>query len=55
MRNLKKLGLALGLWLFATPAFATDLAILHNGFSVRHERREDLGAVTRLYLGVGSL
>ncbi len=54
MRNLKKLGLALGLWLFATPAFATDLAILHNGFSVRHERREDLGAVTRLYLGVGN-
>src|SRR5713226_318715 len=50
MRNLKKLGLALGLWLFAIPAFATDLAILHNGFSVRHERRESLGAVTRLYL-----
>jgi soluble lytic murein transglycosylase-like protein len=50
MRNLNKLGLAAGLWLLALPAFATDLAILHNGFSVRHERRENLGAVTRLYL-----
>ena len=50
MRNLYKLGLAAGLWLLALPAFATDLAILQNGFSVRHERRENLGAVTRLYL-----
>ena len=50
MRNLNKIGLAAGLWLLALPAFATDLAILHNGFSVRHERRENLGAVTRLYL-----
>jgi len=54
MRNLNKLGLALGLWLLAIPVFATDLAILHNGFSVRHERREKLGAVTRLYLGDGN-
>jgi soluble lytic murein transglycosylase-like protein len=54
MRSLTKLGLALGLWLLAIPVFATDLAILHNGFSVRHERRENLGAVTRLYLGNGN-
>jgi soluble lytic murein transglycosylase-like protein len=54
MRNFDKLGLALGLWLFTIPAFATDLAILHNGFSVRHERRENLGAVTRLYLVAGN-
>lgn len=54
MRNLNRLGLALGLALLAIPAFATDLAILHNGFSVRHERRENLGAVTRLYLSVGN-
>lgn len=54
MRNLNKLGLALGLALLAIPAFATDLAILHNGFSVRHERRENLGAVTRLYLSMGN-
>ena len=54
MRNLGKLGLAMGLWLFAIPTFAADLAILHNGFSVRHERRENLGAVTRLYLSAGN-
>jgi len=27
------------------------MAVLHNGFSIRHERREVLGSVTRLYLG----
>ena len=32
------------------PAFAADLAVLQNGFSIRHERRESLGEVTRLYL-----
>ncbi|HTC92583.1 MAG TPA: lytic transglycosylase domain-containing protein [Terriglobales bacterium] len=36
--------------LLALPAFASDLAILQNGFSIRHERRESLGDVTRLYL-----
>jgi soluble lytic murein transglycosylase-like protein len=51
MHKLHKLGLALGLLLFAIPAFATDLAILHNGFSIRHERREAVGSATRLYLG----
>jgi len=54
MRDLGKLGLALGLWFLAISAFASDLAILHNGFSVRHERRENLGAVTRLYLSTGN-
>ncbi len=29
---------------------ATDLAILRNGNSIRHERRQVVGAVTRLYL-----
>ena len=51
MRDLNKLGWAFGLLLLAIPAFSTDVAILHNGFSVRHERRENLGAITRLYLG----
>ena len=36
--------------LLSTAAFAADIATLHNGFSIRHERREDLGTVTRLYL-----
>jgi len=32
-------------------SFAADLAVLRNGHSIRHERKEVLGAVTRLYLG----
>jgi soluble lytic murein transglycosylase-like protein len=30
-------------------AFAADVAILNNGFTIRHERREVMGDVTRLY------
>jgi soluble lytic murein transglycosylase-like protein len=49
----KKFGVAVGLLLLALPALGTDLAILHNGFSIPHERREVIGSVTRLYLGTG--
>jgi soluble lytic murein transglycosylase-like protein len=49
----KKLGVVLGVLLLAMPALGTDLAILHNGFSIRHERRETVGSATRLYLGAG--
>ena len=31
-------------------ASAADLALLRNGFTIRHERREVVGSVTRLYL-----
>ena len=41
----------MGLLLLALPALGADLAILHNGFSIRHERRETVGTATRLYLG----
>jgi predicted RNA-binding protein len=39
-------------FLIASSAFssASDLAILRNGNSIRHERRQVVGAVTRLYL-----
>ena len=37
--------------LLALPALGAELAILHNGFSIRHERRETVGSATRLYLG----
>src|SRR5438094_8860244 len=33
----------------AISSSASDLAILRNGFSIRHERRDVLGAVTRVY------
>jgi len=36
--------------MLALPCFADDLALLKNGFSIRHERREVFGDVTRLYL-----
>jgi membrane-bound lytic murein transglycosylase MltF len=32
-------------------ASAADVAVLRNGFSICHERREIVGSVTRLYLG----
>jgi hypothetical protein len=51
MHSLKKLEFALGLLLLSVPALGSDLAILQNGFSIRHERRETVGSVTRLYLG----
>ena len=35
-------------------AFPSDLAILHNGFSIRHERREVRGNITRLYTGTNN-
>ena len=32
-------------------SFAADLAVLRNGNTIRHERKEVFGAVTRLYVG----
>ncbi|HET6177261.1 MAG TPA: lytic transglycosylase domain-containing protein [Candidatus Sulfotelmatobacter sp.] len=34
----------------ALPCFAGEVAVLRNGFSIRHERREVVGNVTRLYV-----
>ncbi|MGB6473541.1 MAG: lytic transglycosylase domain-containing protein [Candidatus Sulfotelmatobacter sp.] len=34
----------------ALPGWASELAVLRNGFSIRHERREVIGNVTRLYV-----
>jgi soluble lytic murein transglycosylase-like protein len=49
MFRLAKLGLGLVFLLAGVSALASDLAVLHNGFSIRHERREVAGSVTRLY------
>jgi hypothetical protein len=51
MKLLAHIVFAVGL--LGTPLFAAgaDLAVLTNGFSIRHERREVVGSVTRLYLG----
>src|SRR5437660_3162047 len=37
--------------LAVSSAFGSELAILHNGFSIRTEKSEIVGTVTRLYLG----
>src|SRR6201987_4722011 len=34
----------------ALPCFASDVAVLKNGFSIQHERRVVIGDVTRLYV-----
>jgi hypothetical protein len=51
-----RFALKLGGWIFllfalaALPCFAGEVAVLRNGFSIRHERREVVGDTTRLYL-----
>ena len=42
--------LALGV---SISALAADIAMLRNGFSIRHERREQIGDITRLFTGDG--
>src|SRR5581483_5164703 len=32
------------------PCFCIDVAVLKNGFSIKHERRESVGDTTRLYM-----
>jgi soluble lytic murein transglycosylase-like protein len=49
MRRLIQTGLVLLLAL--APLRAAELANLRNGFSIRHERHEVLGDITRLYTG----
>jgi soluble lytic murein transglycosylase-like protein len=44
---------ALAALLISRPAAAADLAVLRNGFTIRHERRQVLGEVTRLFPKVG--
>ena len=48
MRRLAQF-ITLGL-LAALPAYAAELANLRNGFSIRHERHEIVGEMTRLYM-----
>src|SRR5882762_6116760 len=46
----KQIGYAVWVLMLATTSFAADLAVLRNGFSIPHERHEQIGAITRLYL-----
>ena len=51
MRFSKPLGIALLLLAAQLSALGSELAVLRNGFSIRHERREQIGKFTRLYTG----
>lgn len=42
---------AVSLVAMISPAAAADLAVLRNGFTIRHEHRLVIGDTTRLYLG----
>src|SRR4051794_31021970 len=48
-RNLKFV-LATALLAMATVCSASEYAVMRNGFSLKHERREVVGEITRLYL-----
>jgi hypothetical protein len=53
MRILTSFRLCLGvlvILMVALPCFAGEVAVLRNGFSIRHERREVIGDTTRLYV-----
>ena len=45
-----RLGVLVTLAIAALPCFAAEVAVLRNGFSIRHERRQVVGEVTRLYV-----
>jgi hypothetical protein len=52
-RTALKIGTLLGLAalaIFARPAAGAELAVLSNGFSIRHEHRMVMGTTTRLFL-----
>ncbi len=51
MRLSKPMRIVLLLLAAQLSASASELAVLRNGFSIRHERREQMGNFTRLYTG----
>ncbi|HWZ41970.1 MAG TPA: lytic transglycosylase domain-containing protein [Candidatus Saccharimonadales bacterium] len=53
MKLFKPLAMALLALAAQVPALAGELAVLRNGFSIRHDRREQVGNLTRLYTGGG--
>ena len=51
IRQIRKVaGVVTILAMVALPCLAVEVAVLKNGFSIKHERREVVGDVTRLYM-----
>jgi hypothetical protein len=53
MKLLRPIGIAVVLLGAQLSAFSAEIAVLRNGFSLRIERKEKIGNVTRLYTGSG--
>jgi len=53
MKLLKPFAIALLALASQLPALAGEVAVLRNGFSIRHDRREQIGSLTRLYTSDG--
>ena len=52
--KLARMTVLVALAALSASAFAAEVAVLRNGFSIRHQRREVIGYTTRLYLEGGS-
>jgi len=50
LRKTLQIGVALALTSAALPAVCAEVAVLKNGFTIRHERHEIIGPTTRLFL-----
>lgn len=50
LRAFRQIGVIAVLAVAALPCFAAKVAVLKNGFSIRHERSKVVGDVTRLYV-----
>lgn len=48
-----KLAMLVALVALSACAFAADIAVLRSGFTIRHQRREVMGATTRLFFESG--
>jgi soluble lytic murein transglycosylase-like protein len=48
-RVINNFGVLLVVLAIGASAAASDVAILRNGFSIRHESRQSIGSITRLY------
>lgn len=53
MKTHRSIRIALVLLATQLPAFGAEVAVLRNGFSLRFERKEQAGDVTRLYTKAG--
>src|SRR4029077_2904634 len=55
MRFLKPITIVAVLVLAQVSALGAEIAVLRNGYSIRFERKEQTGNLTRLYTGSGYL